>query len=127
MPVLAILIEYDGSRYGGWQFQPNAETIQGCLERGIERITGLQLSVTGAGRTDAGVHSRGQVAHIKLKSDFVFPIAKFKQALNANLPRDIRVLDTKLLDFDFHSRFDAIAREYSYSFSISLICLSSIL
>lgn len=113
---LALLIEYDGTRYGGWQVQENSATVQGSIEKALYQISERKISIIGAGRTDAGVHAAGQVAHARL--GFEFPVAKEKiaKALNANLPKDIRIIKANMLNRDFHSRFDAIAREYSYTF-----------
>ena len=115
MKKLALKIEYDGSGYAGWQVQPNAVTVQGSIERALKSITGDELNVIGAGRTDAGVHAAGQAAHVNLNNDFPASREKAAIALNANLPRDIRILEAKLLEKDFHARFDASAREYVYN------------
>lgn len=118
MKTLILRIEYDGTNYSGWQRQKNAETVQGCLERGLERLVGEKYSIVAAGRTDAGVHARGQIVHAPLSRDF--PVAKEKivRALNSNLPRDIRATGAAVVDEKFHSRFDAMAREYSYTLLI---------
>jgi tRNA pseudouridine38-40 synthase len=112
---LALLIEYDGTNYGGWQRQPNALTIQECLEKAALGIFGFKVSIVGAGRTDAGVHARGQVAHGRLTAPLKIAEEKIVKAMNAHLPNDIRVNGAKLLRQEFHARFDATAREYSYS------------
>lgn len=112
---LILKIEYDGTDYAGWQRQKNATSIQSEIERGIYEITGAKLIVIGAGRTDAGVHSRGQVANCKLNEDFSIPEHKIPNAINSKLRPDIRIKRAMIADFHFNARFDAIAREYSYS------------
>ena len=118
MNTLVLRIEYDGSDFGGWQFQKNAPTIQESLEKAIGKICGQRFSATGAGRTDAGVHARGQVASILL-DDFLFPVPekKIPLAVNKYLPKAIRINAAKILDYQFNARFDAIGREYSYTIS----------
>ena len=115
MPTLILKIEYDGTNYGGWQIQPNAPSVQEEIEKVLSQLNGSHIGIVGAGRTDAGVHARGQVAHAKLESKFPVPENKIKFVLNSKLPADIRIVDAKIVNFDFHARFDAIAREYSYT------------
>lgn len=112
--ILAMQIEYNGASYAGWQRQINALTVQECIEKAIDSIGGGKISVSGAGRTDAGVHARGQVAHANLKQTLNIKPEKIRKALNANLPHDIRIRKAVLTD-KFHARFDAEAREYSYT------------
>lgn len=114
MKTLILRIQYDGTDYGGWQIQPNADSIQARLQSALGKISGFEFPVIGAGRTDAGVHARGMVAHAKVDDSFPVPEAKIPNAFNANLPPEIRVDAAKLTDSDFNARFDAIAREYSY-------------
>jgi tRNA pseudouridine38-40 synthase len=115
MPILIINIEYDGTNYGGWQIQPNAITIQGKIESALFELSGQILNLVGAGRTDAGVHASGMIAHTEINPDFKIPENKIAQALNALLPNDIFIKNVKITDKSFHARFDAIAREYIYS------------
>jgi tRNA pseudouridine38-40 synthase len=115
MRTLILLIEYDGGNYAGWQYQANALTIQECIENALGKIVKYPVRIIGAGRTDAGVHARGQVAHAIIPDDFPVPEEKIAIALNSNLPGDIRIGAAKIVDEDFHARFDAIAREYSYN------------
>lgn len=108
-----LLLSYDGTDFGGWQRQDNARTVQGELELALERMHGHPVPVLGAGRTDSGVHAMGQV------SNFYTDIAsieagRFLPALNKLLPRDVRVLSSSEVDFDFHSRYDARLRRYRY-------------
>lgn len=114
MKNLALLIEYDGTNFGGWQIQPNAPTIQEEIQNAFFDLTGESVVLIGAGRTDAGVHSSGQVANVILDDSFPIPEHKIAIALNTKLPHDIRILQAKFTDDDFHSRYDASAREYEY-------------
>ncbi len=108
---LMVLI-YDGTDFHGWQRQPKKRTIQGTLEDALARIARKKVSVIGAGRTDAGVHARGQVAHFKavlrLKDE------ELQKALNALLPEDLRVTGLKKAAPEFHARRDAKAKVYQY-------------
>lgn len=114
MPRFHITIEYDGSSYVGWQRQDNGPSIQANLEDAATAIIGQRndVQVQGAGRTDAGVHATGQAAHFDLPVEF--DAVKLPLALNAHLPRDIRVLSARRVDDEFHARFDAIGRAYRY-------------
>lgn len=117
MKTLVLLVEYDGSAYGGWQTQNNSLTIQDVLEKIIRKITSLPLCVVGSGRTDAGVHARGQVASIELLGSFPIPIERIAVSLNSMLPHDIRIREVNILDGSFNARFGPIARQYSYTIS----------
>jgi tRNA pseudouridine38-40 synthase len=114
MPRYFITIEYDGGGYVGWQRQNNGASIQGHLEMAASAILGQRQEVMmqGAGRTDAGVHATGQVAHCDLPSGFAD--AQLPLALNAYLPPDIRVISAHQVADDAHARFDAIRRAYRY-------------
>lgn len=113
MPRYRITVEYDGGGYAGWQRQENGPSIQAALEEAIFRLSGERSTVTGAGRTDAGVHARGQVAHFDLAREFA--PATIRDALNAHLrPQPVAVLNAIFAAPDFHARFSAIAREYEY-------------
>jgi tRNA pseudouridine38-40 synthase len=108
-----LIVEYDGGAFAGWQRQEGALTAQGVLEQAAEAIDGAPVTVIGAGRTDAGVHALGQVAHL----DLVKPIRadKVRDALNAHLrPHPVAVLHAEDAAPDFHARFDATARTYLY-------------
>jgi tRNA pseudouridine38-40 synthase len=108
-----LTLEYDGGGFTGWQRQDNGPSIQGALEDAIAKLSGLRVTLFGAGRTDAGVHARGQVAHFDLEKDF--PPDVVRDALNAHLrPHPIAVLDAALASADFHARFSALARHYEY-------------
>ena len=89
-PNIRLLLEYDGTRYHGWQRQLDAATIQGVLEAAVARLTQAPVAIIGSGRTDAGVHARGQVANFRTQS--AIPLKAFHQGLNSLLPKDIAVL-----------------------------------
>ncbi len=108
-----IVIEYDGTQYHGWQIQPDDISIQGEIQKVIQRITQSGAHVTGSGRTDAGVHAVGQVAHFKAVT--AIPPEKFHDALNKMLPDDIVIRECSLADLDFHARFSAKRKTYRYS------------
>jgi tRNA pseudouridine38-40 synthase len=110
---ILLVLEYDGSRYAGFQWQPNAPTVQAELETAIERLSGEQVRVTGAGRTDAGVHARGQVVSFATGSRL--PANEIQRALNALLPPDIAVLEAREVAPDVHPRFSAVRRAYRYT------------
>jgi tRNA pseudouridine38-40 synthase len=113
MPRYRITLEYDGGPFAGWQRQDNAPSVQGALEEAIFRLSAERVTVTGAGRTDAGVHARGQVAHFDLVKEFTADT--IRDALNAHLrPATIAVLEAALAAPDFHARFSAIGRHYEY-------------
>lgn len=114
---LLLLLEYDGTRYAGWQRQPNALTIQAVLEEALERWAGRRLRAVAAGRTDSGVHARGQVVHVRLPSLWPIPAERTPCALNSCLPEDIRVRKAQLTEHPIHVRYDACARQYSYTLS----------
>lgn len=105
-------MEYDGTNYAGWQVQPGQDTIQGCLEVALRTITGEDVRVIGSGRTDAGVHALGQVAHFKTRSQMT--VEEFRRALNGLLPRDIAVREVFEEAEDFHARHSAKRKLYRY-------------
>ncbi len=108
-----LTIEYDGTSYCGWQRQNNGVTIQETLENELFKLTGEPITLHGAGRTDSGVHAYGQVAHFDTHSRI--PPEKFCYALNAGLPRDIRVQASEPVPDGFHARFSAKAKHYRYT------------
>lgn len=120
---VALLMEYDGSRYDGWQRQKNTDnTIQGKLEMVLEKMTGIYQEVHGSGRTDAGVHAAGQVANVYL--DTIMSEKEIQDYLNQYLPEDIRVLDVKKVADRFHSRL--LAKEKTYTYWIDMNEKSSV-
>ena len=112
-----IILAYDGTNYHGWQIQPDRVTIQGVLEDALHRITVLKTRAFAAGRTDAGVHALGQVAHFEAKIDI--KTDEWKKALNRYLPPDVRVLKVQKTNNSFHARKSAKSKWYRYT-----ICLS---
>jgi len=105
-------LQYDGTAYAGFQWQTNAPTIQGALETAIVKVTGIGSRVTGAGRTDAGVHARGQVISFSTDASLATPV--LLRALNATLPRDIVLLDLAEAEEGFNARYSARSRAYEY-------------
>lgn len=115
---IILLLEYDGTNYYGWQIQNAQRTIQGELNKAVRKAFNKPYQVVGAGRTDAGVHSSGMVAHIEFDDDEIkIPRHKVRLALNKFLPIDIRIKRLWFSSIPFHSRFDVEAREYRYRFS----------
>lgn len=113
MPRYALTIEYDGGPFVGWQRQANGLSVQQRLEEAVAAINGARAIVHGAGRTDAGVHALGQVAHIDMAR--VWRADKLRDALNAHLkPAAVAVIAARAVDDDFEARFSAIRRHYRY-------------
>jgi tRNA pseudouridine38-40 synthase len=112
MPTVKLVLEYDGTSYAGWQRQPNHLTIQEAIERAIHQVSQATVSVIGAGRTDSGVHARGQVASFRTDCDWSGP--NWTRALNAVLPKDIAVRSSALTDEHFHAQHDARGKLYTY-------------
>jgi len=109
-----LTIEYNGSPYQGWQRLPDAPSVQGALEDAVESLTGVRSEVTGSGRTDSGVHAYGQVAHVDIEKPF--ELQRLCDALNAHLrPHPISVLKADEAAPDFHARFSAKRRVYTYN------------
>lgn len=106
-------LAYDGKDFFGFQAQNTGQTIEGSLLQTLHRIEGRKIKLYAAGRTDSGVHARGQVINFNTsRSDLT--TEKWKDALNGNLPPAIRIMETKEVDEDFHARYSAKAREYWY-------------
>jgi tRNA pseudouridine38-40 synthase len=105
-------IEFDGTGFHGWQVQPRDRTVQGELEQAIWRVTGTRVRIAGAGRTDAGCHAAGQVASATLQTRLT--PERLRAALNAHLPRDVRVVEAAEAEPRFHARFRAMRRAYRY-------------
>ena len=113
MPRYALRVEYDGGPFAGWQRQAAEPSVQGALEAAAARIDPGPVLVQGAGRTDAGVHATGQVAHLDLGRDW--PAERLAAALNAHLrPAPVAVTAAARVADDFHARFDAIERRYRF-------------
>lgn len=114
MKTFKLTIEYDGTGFNGWQLQSNAKrTVQGELEAVLFKIFGKRVPVIGSGRTDSGVHARGQVAHFRARTDM--PCDELMRAFNHNLPPDVIVLAVEEADHQFHARLGARRKTYSYS------------
>ena len=109
---IKLTIEYDGKDFNGWQKQPTKLNIQGTIEKAIEEVTGEVIELNGSGRTDAGVHSFGQVANFKTNSKI--PIEKFPIAINTKLKKSIRIIKAEEVDERFHSRLSCKRKTYRY-------------
>jgi tRNA pseudouridine38-40 synthase len=107
-----LVLHYDGEGFHGWQQQPGTRTVQGVLEQALERLCGSRVVAVGSGRTDAGVHARGQAVGVRVSSRWT-PTA-LRRALNAVLPRDVWVAAAAEMRADFHARYSAISRRYAY-------------
>ncbi len=110
-----VVLEYDGTRYSGWQEQQNARTIMGEIRKAARQVFGKDVEMQGAGRTDAGVHALAQVMHIKVAS--AHSAETVKQKLNDLLPADIAILQVEQAARDFHARHSARSRVYVYQIS----------
>jgi tRNA pseudouridine38-40 synthase len=113
MQRLKCTVAYDGTGYFGYQIQPNHRTIQEEIEKALKKLhKGLEIKIYASGRTDAGVHAKGQVIHFDTNLDI--PEEKWPIALNSILPGDISILSAKRVDENFHARFDVTGKEYRY-------------
>lgn len=109
---VVLILEYDGTNYHGSQWQANAPTIQGEMEKALKKLTGERIRIKAASRTDAGVHARGQV--VSFRTGSALPLKSFIDGLNHYLPRDIAVKEAYRLDDSFDVRRGAVSREYKY-------------
>ena len=107
-----IVLHYDGSGFSGWQRQPEQRTVQGVVEQALERICGTETAALGSGRTDAGVHARGQAVGVRVAEKWTPDV--LRRALNAVLPEDVWVAAAYEMRPEFHARYSATARRYSY-------------
>ncbi|HKL22982.1 MAG TPA: tRNA pseudouridine(38-40) synthase TruA [Tichowtungia sp.] len=107
-----ITIAYDGTDYAGWQVQPHRNTVQAEVERVLKTLSGKKIRIHHSGRTDAGVHAKGQVAHFDLDEPVDLP--RFQNSLNALLKPDVRIMKLQKVSDDFHARFSATGKEYRY-------------
>ena len=112
-------VTYDGTNYAGWQLQPNGKTVQEIVEGAVGKIAGRAVRVHGSGRTDAGVHAKGQVANCSF--DTQLSSATLLRALNANLPEDVRVLRVQEVGSKSHARFSAKGKEYRYQIDCGVV------
>ncbi len=124
MQTFRMTLEYDGSRFSGWQEQINARTVQGELKQAVLEVFRADVDVQGAGRTDAGVHAVGQVAHLKIHKRTDLPPLQILRRLNELLPSGIAVLDLAEAPPGFHARHDAKSRAYFYQISTRKTALS---
>ena len=109
---IKLTVEYDGTNYCGWQTQPNGRSIQSVLEEAVSTFLRSPTRVIGSGRTDAGVHAEGQVANVQLQREM--SPARLRNAINGNLPGDVRVLFVDVVPDDFHARYSARGKKYTY-------------
>ena len=107
-----LTIQYDGTDFHGWQMQGELRTVQGELAKALSQIEGRDVVVHGSGRTDAGVHAEGQVASVELQKQ-ITP-EKLRAAINGNVGKDVRVMDAKAVEPDFHARYSALEKTYLY-------------
>lgn len=112
---IKLLLEYDGTDFVGWQTQSNGRSVQEELEKATAQILQEKVSIIGAGRTDAGVHARGQVANFRTEKPF--DVDSLHAGLNGVLPQDIVVHRVEEVDIAFHARYDAVGRRYQYYIS----------
>lgn len=108
-----LIIRYDGTDFVGWQVQPSGRSVQGEIEQAIKRVTGSETRVTASGRTDSGVHAAGQVANFITEAEI--PPEKFAAALNAVLPKDVKIVKSGRAKDDFNARFSAKKKTYIYN------------
>lgn len=112
---IKVVLEYDGTGFSGWQQQAARRTVEGELKRALEELTGNQITVYGAGRTDAGAHALGQVVNFRLPEGSI-GVPRLVAALNAKLPADMSALSAAVVPDQFHARYAAIGRRYRYRY-----------
>lgn len=116
---IKLVLEFDGSSYVGWQRQQNGLSVQQLLEEALEQVCGAPVRVSGSGRTDAGVHARGLVAHFDTPREL--PLTAFREGVNRFLPADVAVLAADAVSDDFHARFSTCGKWYRYTLQIGPI------
>src|SRR5215213_8928506 len=109
---LQLVVQYDGAGFSGWQRQPAQRTVQGVIEEALERLCGAPVSALGSGRTDAGVHARGQAVGVIVPAKW--ESAQLRRAMNAVLPSDVWVANAIEMRPEFHARYSAASRRYTY-------------
>jgi len=119
MQTYKLIIEYDGTDFGGFQSQKNARAVQDVLETALEKVFKKKVRVTGASRTDSGVHAQGQTAHIKI--DTKIPEKSLLRAINSHLPEDVAVKKVEKVSSQFHARFSAKKKTYLYEVRLSQV------
>lgn len=110
---IKLILEYDGTKYSGWQRQKNAITVQEVLEEAIWKITGGNEITIGSSRTDSGVHAMGYVANFKTECNI--PGERFRDAINTKLPKDIVILHSEEAEEEFHARYNCLGKTYTYT------------
>ena len=110
---IKLIIEYDGTNYGGWQKQKNNKIIQETIEKAIKQLTQEEVELTGSSRTDAGVHAKGMVANFY--TDSSIPGDRFREAINTKLPDDIGIILSEEVEEGFHARYNSKGKTYRYS------------
>ncbi len=113
---IQLTIEYDGTRYAGWQFQENARSVQETIEKALDSLIAGRPRLFASGRTDAGVHAKGQVANFKTRSPI--PLDNLRMGLNSRLPRDIRISAVKEVPATFNAQHDARYKSYRYTIAL---------
>jgi len=113
MRTILMTIEYDGTQYAGWQLQTNGPSIQGVVESALTQVLGESVRVHSSGRTDAGVHARGMMAHFRTEAQL--PLLAFRDGANRFLPLDVAVREVRLVPDTFHARFSAKGKWYRYT------------
>lgn len=113
MRTIRLLLEYDGTNFAGWQVQANGLSVQAVVEEALARVLGGKVRLVSAGRTDAGVHARGMVAHFHTETDL--PLSAFREGVNRYLPGDIAVRAAEEVPDDFHARYSARGKWYRYT------------
>jgi tRNA pseudouridine38-40 synthase len=114
---IKLVLEYDGTDFVGWQRQPNGRSVQGEIEKALLQLIQEKVNVIGAGRTDSGVHARGQVANFRSNSDM--DIKQINRGLVAIIPEDVSIVSLEETSLDFHARYSAKSRTYSYLITTS--------
>lgn len=113
MRTILLQIEYDGTEYAGWQVQPNGLTVQEVVESALAQLLGHKVRIHSSGRTDAGVHARGMMAHFQ--TDANFPLKAFREGVNTFLPQDVVIRSAEEKENDFHARYAAKGKWYRYT------------
>ena len=121
MKRVALIIQYDGSCFSGWQRQKNAISVQETIENALFNLSNQKIKTFAAGRTDAGVHASGQVVHFDI--EFVIPIPRYADVLNSRLPQTIRILESVEVKNSWHACYSAIYRHYRYAVSYTHLTL----
>ena len=119
MKRVALIIQYDGSNFSGWQKQKNAISVQETIENALQNISNQTIKIFAAGRTDAGVHASGQVVHFDI--DFIIPSDRYADILNSQLPQTIRVLESVEVQNNWHACYSTVYRHYRYVINNSRI------